>query len=162
MERWISSIQPASSLDKQISMPIKLVNATAGQQRNDRFVCWQPELLAVATLVNRIFDQVCEWVANERNRYLMLLVVTRFEWEQRQHMIYGLFNLVNSVTAPRPYGRANVMNSSYPGRPQSLFQAKVEIRHVNSDKKVGRIAQKVLDEVFAHPVDLRVFSDCFH
>ena len=143
-------------------MSIKLVNAAAGQQRNDRFVCWQPELPTVAALVNRIFDQIRKRMANERDRYLVLLVVTRFEWEQRQHMIYGLFYLVNSVTTPRPYGRANVMDSSYPGRPQSLFQAKVEIRHVNSDKKVGRIAQKVLDEVFAHPVDLRVFSDCFH
>ena len=68
------------------------------------------------------------------------------EGQQAKHAVNGFSNRLDPARAPRPDGRADVVDSRDSRRTQARLDAQVEIRRVDTDKHVRRVVLPAVDE----------------
>ncbi len=74
------------------------------------------------------------------------LVDGRFEGKQEQHVGDGTADRAQAAAPPGPHRGAHILESGNAGPLQPPLQPQIEIRRVDADEQIGRLAQKMLSQ----------------
>ena len=73
-------------------------------------------------------------MSDEHRWHTVTSVEVSLERQEAQHEVAGLADATDAALAPRPHLRAHVLHRAQPAALQLLFEAQVEVRHVDADQ----------------------------
>lgn len=99
---------------------------------------------------------------HKRYRYPVIFIELRLERQQRQHQVHGAGDADNTLLAPGPDRRADIVHTGDAGLATALFHTKVEIRGVDADDHVRRCGEQVVHQAGADGEQLPQPPEHFH
>src|SRR3989338_5372651 len=135
--------------------------AAAGQKSEYPDLQRDAHRLAHLGALGIIRQHVGKRMADVIDRDAGFLIELGFMREQREHVRYGALDLVDTLAAPRPDRRADVMDGGDAACLEREFQIEIEIRRVHRDEQVRAISQKILAQPAADADDLAIMAQYF-
>ena len=101
-------------------------------------------------------QHVCQRMADVTDRNVRLMVDIAFKRKQRKHAVHRLLNLVDTLAAPGPDRRTDIMNRGDARLFERQLQIEIEVGRVDAYKHRGWLRQKMLLQAPSDGYDLTV------
>ena len=134
--------------------------AAAGQKCENFYLRGNAHRLAHLGAFRLIWQHIGERMAYIIHRHADLLIDFWLMREQRDHVRNCALDLVDTLSAPRPYRRAGVMDGGNAMLFERELQAEIEVGRVHTDKHIRTVGQKIFAQLAAYAKDLaEMFED---